>query len=125
MVEIYPLRDKEKLSELYNDLHIPFNDRSIAIIARDSDEILGKCLFDMFDEYIVIHTIIPDDDPYFADGLLRSAIHVGVENGKIKAYYSENAREKLFESLKFIKNAETRELDVNKLFSSCKNCSSD
>lgn len=122
MIEIHPLRDYEKLLPLYKSAGIQMNQNSMAIVAADGNEILGNCLFDIDETCTVVHSIDPIDDISFADGLLRSALHVGVENGKMTAYYSENAPVKLFEMLKFIKNAENRELNVEKLFSSCKNC---
>lgn len=122
MIEIHPLRDKEKLSKLYAENGVSFGDDSIAITAADGDEILGYCLFDLTAECGVVHSVYPIEDIPFADGLLRSALHVCVENGKSTAYYSEGAPMELFEKLGFIKNTEKRELDVDKLFSSCKNC---
>ena len=122
MIEIHPLRDIEKLKTLYKKSNVQMSDCSMAIVASDNDEVLGYCLFDMRDNDVMIFSIEPTDDVNFADGLLRSALHVGVENGRMTAFYSENAPKKLFSTLCFIKNAEKRELNVNKLFSSCQNC---
>ena len=122
MIEIHPLRDIENLKKLYKKSNVQMSDCSMAIVASDNDEVLGYCLFDMRDNDLMIFSIEPTDDVNFADGLLRSALHVGVENGRMTAFYSENAPEKLFSTLGFIKNAEKRELNVNKLFSSCQNC---
>ena len=122
MIEIHPLRDKNKLSALYNECNIEIKDNSIAIVANDGDIIIGSCLFDLCEDCVIIHKVNPDNDYLLADGLLRSALHVGVENGKNSAFYSSASMDKLFESLKFIKNKSKRELDVNKLFASCENC---
>ena len=122
MIEIHPLRDIENLKKLYKKSNVQMSDCSMAIVASDNDEVLGYCLFDMRDNDLMIFSIEPTDDVSFADGLIRSALHVGVENGRMTAFYSENAPEKLFSTLGFIKNAEKRELNVNKLFSSCQNC---
>ena len=122
MIEIHPLRDKLLLSELYKKHGVAFGDTSIAIVASDGEEVLGCCLFDMTKESGEVHFIEPVSDVMFADGLLRSALHVCVENGVNIVFYSENAPVSLFERLKFIKNADKRELNVDKLFSSCKNC---
>ena len=119
MIEIHPLRDIENLKKLYKKSNVQMSDCSMAIVASDNDEVLGYCLFDMRDNDLMIFSIEPTDDVSFADGLIRSALHVGVENGRMTAFYSENAPEKLFSTLGFIKNAEKRELNVNKLFSSC------
>ena len=122
MIEIHPLRDTVKLAELYKSAETLMNDASMAVVASDKDEILGFCLFELNNDSLLVHSLEPKEDVYFADGILRAALHVGVENGKNKAFYSENAPEKLFESLKFIKNAEKKQLDVEKLFSSCQSC---
>lgn len=122
MIEIHPLRDRQKLEEYYISAKVSMTDNSMAVIAADGDEVIGNCLFDMNDDNIMIHHLEPSFDRYFADGLLRSALHVGVENGKMLAFYSESSLFPLFNSLGFIKNAENSELNVEKLFSSCQNC---
>ena len=122
MIEIHPLRDVVKLAELYKSASVNLNETSMAVVASVREEILGFCLFEMNDDSILIHSLEPKDDVFFADGILRSALHVGIENGRNDAFYSEKAPETLFEALKFIKNKDTKELDVGKLFSSCKSC---
>ena len=122
MIEIHPLRDTVKLAELYKSADVIMNELSMAVVASDRDEILGFCLFEMNDNSVLVHSLEPQNDTYFADGILRSALHVGVENGKQTAFYSENAPENLFKTLNFIKNAENKELNVDKLFSSCQSC---
>jgi hypothetical protein len=121
MIEIHPERKKDKLQELYSTANITMTDSSIAIVAADGDEVLGSCLFDL-GYSVIIHDITPKDDVAFADGLLRSALHVGVENGVMTAFYSDTAPENLIKNLGFIKNADTKELDVEKLFKSCCSC---
>ncbi len=122
MIEIHPLRDTLKLAELYKKDSIALTDCSMAVVASDGDEVLGYCLFEMGNDSLLIHALEPKEDVFFADGILRSALHVGVENGRNEAFYSKSAPEKLFDTLKFIKNAENRELNVAKLFSSCQSC---
>ena len=122
MIEIHPLRDKEKLARLYKENNITLTVDSMAIVASDREDILGFCLFDLNSKEGFVHHVSPIDDISFADGILRSALHVCVENGVMDVFYTEKSPEKLFETLKFIKSAEKRELDVNRLFTSCKNC---
>lgn len=122
MIEVRPLRDKEKLAKLYVENNIKMTENSMAAVCTDSNETIGYCLFDMLDDSVILHTLSPKEDLFLADGILRSALHVGVENGKMSAFYSETAPIEVFDKLKFIKNAEKRELNVDKLFSSCKNC---
>lgn len=122
MIEIHPLRDKEKLAKLYVDSNVKMNENSMAVVCADGDDVLGFCLFDMLADSLVVHSLEPQNDLMLSDGILRSALHVGVENGIMSAFYSENAPKDVFSKLKFIKNEENRELNVDKLFSSCKNC---
>ena len=122
MIEIHPLREKEELAKLYVENNVKMNKDSMAVVCADGVEILGFCLFDMLDNSLVVHSLEPKNDLYLADGILRSALHVGVENRIMSAFYSENAPEDVFSKLKFIKNSENKELNVDKLFSSCKNC---
>ena len=122
MIEIHPIREKDKLVPLYKAANIELNDNSMAVVASDGDEILGNCLFDLTDEFFMLHSIEPSDDTYFADGLLRSALHVSAENNIMTAYYAKTAPVELLDKLKFIKNAENNELDISKLFNSCKSC---
>ncbi len=122
MIEIHPLREADKLAELYKSADVLMMKNSMAVVATDKDDILGYCLFEMCEDNLLIHALEPKEDVYFADGILRSALHVGVENGRNEAFYSEKAPESLFKSLLFIKNAENRELNVDKLFSSCQSC---
>lgn len=122
MIEVRPLRDKEKLSKLYAENNVEMSASSMAVVCTDGDEAIGFCLFDMLDDSIIVHSLSPADDLFLADGILRSALHVGTENGKMSAFYSNTAPIEVFSKLKFIKNAEKRELSVDKLFSSCKNC---
>lgn len=122
MIEIHPLRDKEKLAKLYVDSNVKMNENSMAVVCADGDDVLGFCLFDMLADSLVVHSLEPQNDLMLLDGILRSALHVGVENGIMSAFYSENAPKDVFSKLKFIKNEENRELNVDKLFSSCKNC---
>ena len=116
MIEIHPLRDGDRLAKLYNEKGIKFTDDSIAVVAHSNDEILGCCLFDLTLEKGTVHHIEPADDIMFADGILRSALHVCVENGVFSVFYSESAPIKLIEKLGFIKNDEGKQLNVDKLF---------
>lgn len=122
MIEIHPVRESDKLIPLYKEAGIELNKNSIAVVAQDGEEILGNCLFDLTDEFFMLHSIKPKDDLYFADGLLRSALHVSAENNIMTAYYSKSAPIDLVNKLGFIKNAEKNELDIEKLFKSCESC---
>lgn len=122
MIEVRPIKDLAALKDLYIKSDAVFNDSSSGVAAYDRSEILGYCLFYYSDESISVTALEPKNDLFLADGILRSALHVGVENGKNKAFYTENAPFELLDKLKFVKNTADRVLDIDKLFSSCPNC---
>lgn len=122
MIEIRPERKQSVIERFYKSAKIPMNERSMAAVAFDGDNVIGNCLFDMDDDSLTVRSICPLGDAMFADGLLRSALHIGTENGIMTAFYSNEAPIDLLKKLKFIKNETKKELDVEKLFKSCKNC---
>ena len=122
MIEIRPERKQSVIERFYKSVTIPMNERSMAAVAFDGDNVIGNCLFDMDGDSLTVRSICPLDDAMFADGLLRSALHIGTENGIMTAFYSDEAPIDLLKKLKFIKNETKKELDVEKLFKSCKNC---
>ncbi len=122
MIEIHPLREKDKLAVLYKSAGILMDENSMAVVMADKDEILGNCLFDLNDDFLIVRAIEPKDDIMMCDGILRSALHVGVQNGKMKAFYSKEAPFELINKLGFVKDKDNAEINVEKLFSSCKSC---
>ncbi len=122
MIKILPINSSEKLKNLYADSGVELTSSSSAVVANDGDEVIGYCLFEIDGGSITVSAVEPLSDFYLADGILRSALHVGVERGVDKAFYSDNAPFELFDRLKFIKNSKNKELDIGKLFSSCQNC---
>jgi len=123
MLEIHPVRDKEKLQPLYSKHELVFSDDCMAVFAMDGEEMIGYCLFSLGADNISVKLLVPIDDIVLADGILRSTLHVAVENGKVNAFYEKSAPENVFKTLGFIKNIETKSLLIQKLFSSCKSCS--
>ncbi|MBO5746246.1 MAG: hypothetical protein J6Q76_01435 [Clostridia bacterium] len=122
MIKILPINSSEDLKKLYSDSNIELLSSSAAVVATDGDETIGYCLFYIDDKSMTVTALQPLSDLFLADGILRSALHVGVERGVDKAFYSNSAPIGVFEKLRFIKNDENNELDINKLFSSCQNC---
>jgi hypothetical protein len=57
-----------------------------------------------------------------ADGILRAALHQAAERSAMDARYSPDVPEALLKTLGFIKDADTRTLDIDKLFGSCCSC---
>lgn len=125
MISVLPLKDKKELTELYSEHGIEYTDNRIAVVARQKNEVLGCCLFSLDEDSVTVLLIEPVSDIMLADGILRSALHVGVENGKNSAYWKGSGMTELFKRLDFIKNEDERSLKIEKLFQSCCGCGSD
>lgn len=122
MIEIKTCLDKNVLLKIFNECNCDFSENSVAVLAYEGDEIVGNCLYEKHCGYLDILDINPKDDLLLADGLLRSALFVGIESGCIEAYFTEYAPVDLLKKLDFISNIDKKQLNVNKLFSSCQNC---
>lgn len=121
MIEILPERNKSILAPLYNEKGITLGENCIAAIAKAGSEVLGYCLFELTEDKLTVLALEPQNDIMLADGILRSALHVGVANEVMSAYYSESAPENLFKKLCFLGD-EPNSLKVEKLFQSCTGC---
>ncbi len=119
MISILRIKDKNRLKELYRESGIEFSENSAAIDACQNDDCLGYCLFTENENSVIIRKIEPFTDLPLADGLIRSVIHIGFQNGRDKAYWENDADTVKFSELGFIKNAEKKELKAEKLFESC------
>ena len=121
MIEILPERSKSVLAPLYIQKGIDLCENRMAAIAKAGDEVLGYCLFELTNERLTVFALEPQNDIMLADGILRSALHVGVANEVMNAYYESSAPENLFKKLGFI-GEEPMSLKVEKLFQSCTGC---
>lgn len=121
MISVIPCYDKEKLKELYLKCGTEFSDSSAAVLAESSGEILGFCLFDLYEKSALIKKIEPENDIMLADGILRSALHVASERFITEVHYDKSIFG-IVDKLKFVKDKNERTLDVDKLFKSCKSC---
>lgn len=119
MITISPEKDNTVIKKLFSENKIEINPYSSAVIAKFGDEVLGYCLYDLDEERMTVHKVIPEEDIMLADGILRSALHVAAERSIMNTYYSEYAPEELFEKLEFIKNPTDKSLDIDKLFGGC------
>lgn len=125
MITVLPVENPERLAALYEAAGLVQPADSGGVEAKDGEESLGYCLYRFNEEAMTVLALEPASDRLMADGVLRSALHVAVTRGIPAAYYADTAPVQLFRSLGFIKNDENRELDIGKLFSSCKNCEAD
>ena len=119
MISISPVADRERLEALYLKSGVKFNEFSCAVAACDRDEVLGYCLFELYEKGITVTYLEPQEDIMLADGILRSALHVAAQRSAMDAHYSENLDEAIFENLGFILSKEDKSLDIDKLFGGC------
>ncbi len=122
MITVLPVKSEEELKELYKDYNIKFNENSSATVAREKDEFLGCCLYDIDNEKIVINCLVPKDDIMLADGILRSALHIADYRGIENAFYSDTAPENVFQLLDFVKDTTQKSLKIEKLHESSCSC---
>ncbi|MEG1886592.1 MAG: hypothetical protein RR177_00555 [Oscillospiraceae bacterium] len=121
MLQILPLRDKTELIKLYGKSNIELKNNCMAVSAVCDDEIIGYALFSL-DKQIVIYDLQPREDIPLADGILRAALHVAVENGVLEARYQNTGLKPILKRLRFIQNDDKCTLNIEKLFSSCQSC---
>ena len=121
MISVLPVKDKEKVKMFFEKQNYEFNENSGCVAAMDGDEVLGKCLYYLYEKGITVLSVEPDNDLMLADGILRSALHVAAQRSAMDARYQDKAYETLFKKLDFIKAKEERTLDIDKLFGGC-NC---
>lgn len=121
MISVLPCRDKTTIQELFKKHNITTDEFSSCVIASSNDEVLGYCLFSLSKDKMTVFAVEPQTDIPLADGILRSALHVSAENFVLDAFYDDCAPACLFSKLDFIKNAEEKRLNIDKLFGGC-NC---
>ena len=122
MISVLPSRDKAEIYALFQKHNIGTDESSGCVIARTGEDVLGYCLYSLDSKKITVFTVEPQDDLMLADGILRSALHVAAQNFVLDAFYDDSAPVDLFKRLGFIKNADEKRLDIDKLFGGC-NCS--
>lgn len=122
MLTVLPCRDREEVKNIFNRYSVAFTENSGCVVARDRDEILGECLYELDEKRIIILRLSPQDDLMLADGILRSALHQAAERSAMDARFSADAPEAIFKTLGFIKNSDERTLNIEKLFGGCCSC---
>lgn len=121
MISVLPCKDKSEITALFNKHNIETDEYSGCVIASEKDEVLGYCLYRLDGKRVTVFAVEPQDDIMLADGILRSALHVAAENFVLDAYYDDHAPIDLFRKLDFIKNADEKRLNIDRLFGGC-NC---
>lgn len=122
MIKVLPLREKDAVEKLFLENKIEYNENCLAVRATDKDDLLGYTLFSIDKNVLNLYLVETFNDFSLVDGLVRSSLHVGVENGVTDAYCCSDT---LFDTLKlldFIKNEQTKEINIERLFQSCCGC---
>ncbi len=125
MLEILVCNDKNETLNLYKAKNINFTENCFAIRAMLGDECIGYALFSIDLEKETVFAVEPKEDRMLADGLLRSALHVGCERGIKDAFYSLTEYEELYSKINFIENKKEKRLKLQNLFTDCCNCRKD
>ena len=120
MITVLPSKDREEIKRIFSEKNVEYCENSGCVIAKQGDEVLGKCLYNLDEKCMTILEIEPKDDIMLLDGILRSTLHIATERSIMDAKYSKKSDEKIFETLKFIKDKNLRTLDTDKLFGGCK-----
>ena len=121
MLSLAPLKEKTEIEKIYKEKGFDYNEFSGCVLCKNGAEILGLCLYELTNKKITVNYIEPQADLGLADGILRSTLHVAAERSIMNAFYGKNIEE-IIKKLKFVKNAEEKSLDIDKLFSSCCSC---
>lgn len=122
MITVLPVKEKEIVKQLFLENGLLFDEKSGVVEAKEKGSTCGYCFYYMGEKSITVEKIIPTDDIFLADGILRSALHVAVCNNINDAFYSDNAPYDLLCKLKFVSDKIEKRLNVNKLFESCCSC---
>ncbi len=122
MLTLAPMVDKATVYKIFSEKGIVTSEFSGCVIAKNGDEILGLCLYELTAKKITVQYIEPLDDIPLADGILRSALHVAAERSVMNAFYADTVPEDFLKKIGFIKDAEQKALDIDKLFKSCSSC---
>ena len=125
MIEILVCDDLKITAELYKNHEQDLSCDSLAVRAMSGAECLGYCLFSINDGKAIVHAVEPSEDIMLADGLLRSALHVGTERGITEAFYSDSKYETLYNKINFLEDKADKRLRLQNLFSDCCCCKKD
>ena len=112
--------DKNEAKAIFEKEGLDFSECSDCLCAKDKDEILGYCLFDIKDGEMNIRAIEPQNDLMLLDGILRSTLHIASSRDIKSAIWSDKAPEKIFRTLGFV--ADDNKLNINKLYESGCSC---
>ncbi len=119
MITVAPSSDKAFINDCFKKSGLSVDDNSGVVVAKSGDEVLGFCLYKLYEKGITVLHIEPKDDLPLADGILRSTLNVAAIRSAMDARYEGKDNEELFEKLGFILDEKEKKLDIDKLFKGC------
>lgn len=122
MLTVKPEKNPKVVKALFEKNGIHYTPDCGAVLAKEGEKTLGCGLFAMKDGVVTVRYLEPLNDFLLADGILRSTLHVALCNGATDAYYDNFELEVFLEKDRFIKNKTLKQLEIEKLFSSCCSC---
>jgi hypothetical protein len=122
MLTLAPMADKAEIENIFREKRMASSEFSGCVTAKNGDEVLGLCLYELTYKKITVQYIEPLNDIPLADGILRSTLHVAAERSVMNAFYADTLPEDFLKKIGFIKDAEQKSLDIDKLFKSCSGC---
>lgn len=122
MLQILVCEDENITKDLYESLNLEYKAENLAIRAMDREDCLGFALFLINGNSETVFAVEPKEDRMLADGLLRSALHVGCERGITEAFYSGDEYVELYERIDFVEDKEQKRLKLQNLFTDCCAC---
>ncbi|MBE6787262.1 MAG: hypothetical protein E7537_02830 [Ruminococcaceae bacterium] len=127
MITLKTIEDTKQIKLFYTKENLEFNEFSNCLCAKDGEEVLGYCLFDIKGAQMIIRAINPQDDLMLLDGVLRSTLHIAASRNLEEAVAIEKSPLDIFKTLGFLK--EDNKLNIAKLYESgcsgCKNKNAD
>ncbi len=121
MIHVKPATT-EDITELYgNDILNGAN----AMIAEDTEtgERVGHSKFSIIGGDFTLGEVVPaEKDIWLCDLIARATMNYAVNRGILTCNLAENAPKHAFKLLNYIETEEISQIDIIRLFTSCKNC---
>ena len=121
MITLKTVEEKQEAKVFFEKENLDFTEFSDCLCAKDKEEILGYCLFDIKDNIMTICAIEPQSDLMLLDGILRSTLHIAASRNLKEAVCGEKVPVNIFKTLGFL--TQENKLNIAKLYESgCSGC---
>lgn len=114
MVTLKTVETRQEAKAFFDKEGLTFNGNSDCLCAKDKQEVLGYCLFDIDDKKMTIRAIEPQKDLMLLDGVLRSTLHIAASRNIHQATWADKAPQKIFKVLGFVTEENT--LNISHLY---------